>query len=378
MLNREFIKILSKRLREKSPLLQILLGPRQVGKTTAARHLYDHWQGPKLFLSADVPTPPTADWITLHWNQALRQGHNTLLIIDEIQKIPGWSDQIKALFDRERGKGHLKVLLLGSSSLSLQRGMHESLAGRFELLHAPHWSYREWQAAFGDDFESYLRFGAYPGSAEFRHDESRWRSYILHSIIEPVLGKDILGLAPVAQPALFRQAFELAVHYPAQIISLQKLLGQLQDRGNITTVKHYLTLFEQAYLIRTLQKYSGSAVRTRGSSPKIVVLNPALTHAYQIQARLDSDRVWYGLMFESLVGAHLAQEEGTLYYWREGQDEVDYVLASPERTVAIEIKSGMRARRSSLARFARRYPEVECQLWDYDLCLHYLSSGKLP
>ncbi|MBI4238115.1 MAG: ATP-binding protein [Deltaproteobacteria bacterium] len=378
MLTREFTKPLQHRLLEPAPLLQVLLGPRQVGKTTAARYIYDHWSGPKLMISADEPSPPTPEWITTHWQQIARQGPGGLFIIDEVQKVPGWSERIKALFDPVRGTGQLKVLLLGSSSLFLQRGLRESLAGRFELIQAPHWSYRECRDAFGWDLDTYLRFGAYPSSAPYIQDEARWRAYILHSIIEPVIGRDLLGLAPVTQPALFRQAFELAVHYPAQVVSLQKLLGQLQDRGNVTTVKHYLALLEQAYLIRCLQKYSGSMIRSRSSSPKIVVLNPALTHAYQAQARLAHDPTWNGLMFESMIGAHLAQRvAGTLYYWRDGQDEVDYVVVTPQATLAIEIKSGHHKKTTrGLQTFARRYPDVLCQTWDYARCLEFLETDQ--
>lgn len=376
VITRQFQTILLERLQEPKPLIQLLLGPRQVGKTTAARVIYDQWSGPKLLVTADLPAPPSAAWIEHHWQQVIRQGAGALLIIDEVQKVPGWSEQIKQLFDPERSTGRIKVLLLGSSSLYLQKGMRESLAGRFELVQAPHWSFREYHDAFGWDFETYLRYGAYPGSVPMRHDEARWREYILQGIIEPVLGKDILGLAPLSKPALFRQAFELAVQYPAQIVSLQKLLGQLQDRGNVTTVKHYLTLLEQAYLIRCLQKYSGSTLQSRGSSPKIVVLNPALTHAYQSQGRLDLDKGWYGFFFESVIGAHLAQwEAGQLTYWRDGQDEVDYVLASPKGLYAIEIKSGCRPAGRGLEQFGRRYPKAVCQLWDRERCLDYLQNG---
>lgn len=380
MLTREFTKVLQKRLMEPAPLLQILLGPRQVGKTTAAQQILAQWPSPKLMISADESSPPSVDWITQHWRETLRRGPGALLIIDEVQKVPGWSERIKALFDPIRGSGTLKVLLLGSSSLFLQKGLRESLAGRFELLHAPHWSYRECHDTFGWDLAAYLRWGAYPSAVPYVSDEARWRAYIRHSIIEPVIGRDILTLAPVSQPALFRQTFELAVQYPAQVVSLQKLLGQLQDRGNVSTVKHYLTLLEEAFLIRCLPKYSGSVLRSRGSSPKIVVLNPALTHAYQAQARLEHDASWYGFMFESLIGAHLAQHPlGVLSYWKDGQDEVDYILSTPDRLMAIEIKSGLRKRSTrGLQCFARHYPQAQCYTWDQTQCLQYLETGQLP
>src|SRR3989338_5772454 len=379
MLIREFHGALQKRLSEKYPLIQILLGPRQVGKTMGARAIYDAWQGPKIMASADSPAPPQAQWIEHHWQQARLKGPGTLLILDEVQKVTGGSEQVKILFDVDRGQKDLRILLLGSSSLYMQKGLKESLAGRFELIRAPHWSFSEFQEAFGWDFNTYLRFGAYPGTVPFFQEETRWRSYILDSIIEPVLGKDILGQHPVYNPALFRQTFELVVQYPAQMISLQKLLGQLQDRGNATTIKHYLQLMEQSFLLLMLQKYSGSTLQSRISSPKILILNQALTHAYHSQSRLDQEPEWYGRVFESIVGSHLHRLPNTeLFYWKKGKAEVDYVIRTPMETVALEIKSGKRKQsHKGLQQFARHYPKVRCETWDFARCLHFLSTGKL-
>ena len=243
-------------------------------------------------------------------------------------------------------------------------------------MQAPHWSWPEFQEAFGWDFDTYFWFGAYPGAVPFIQEESRWRQYILNSIIEPVLGKDILGQQPVKNPALFRQTFELAVQYPAQVISLQKLLGQLQDRGNAATIKHYLTLLEQCFLIKTLQKFTGSPIQTKGSSPKIIVLNQALAFAYQPQERIKQELERHGHLFESLVGAHLSLLPDTeLFYWREGNDEVDYVIQSPSGTRAIEIKSSIRPRRGKgLQAFSKRYPTIQCETWNFDRCMEFLKK----
>ncbi|MBI1882685.1 MAG: ATP-binding protein [Chlamydiae bacterium] len=367
---------LSERIRERNPLIQVLLGPRQVGKTTMAKAIFDEWAGPKFMVSADLPSPPTPDWVRFSWEKARQRGDGTLLIIDEIQKIPSWSEQVKILFDEDRGKRDLRVVFLGSSSLYLQKGLTESLSGRFELIEAPHWSYEEFHSVFGWNFETYFRFGAYPGATGFIQDKSRWRKYILDSIIEPVLGRDILGLHPVQKPALFRQTFELAMQHPAKIISLQKMLGQLQDRGNATTIQHYLLLLEKSFLIRALQKYSGTPIQTKASSPKIVVLNPALIHAYQSENRLDEDPLWYGHVFESVVGAHLASiPNSELFYWREGNDEVDYVLKTSRGLFAFEIKSGIKlAKGRGVLPFSKKYPKAHCEIWGYEEVVKTLKN----
>ena len=374
-LTRKYEGVLHRRLREKAPLIQVLIGPRQVGKTTAAQSIYGQWSGPKVLISADGPTPPTSDWIKWNWEKALSLGPNTLFIIDEVQKVPGWSEQIKLLFDKERGRGNLKILLLGSSSLYLHKGLTESLTGRFELVKATHWTFKECETYFNWDVDKYLACGGYPGAAEFANDFFRWKDYILNGIVEPVLSRDILGNQMVANPALFRQTFEMVMGYPAQVISLQKLLGQIQGRGNVTTIKNYLNLFEKTFLILCLEKYSGSRLKIKGSSPKIIILNPALISAYQQEGRLGFDSKWYGHVFESIIGAHLSwKEDGALYYWKKGKFEVDYVIKKPNETVAIEIKSGQNKNGEGLNAFSKEYPSARCELWDKDECLKFLKS----
>ncbi|MBX7147456.1 AAA family ATPase [bacterium] len=373
---RPFEKKLQARLLEDKPLLQILLGPRQVGKTTAARHIFEAWTGPKIMVSADSPTPPTPEWIRFYWQQAQNLSPDALLIIDEVQKIQGWSEQVKILFDQTRHEQHLRVLLLGSSSLNLQKGLVESLAGRFELTHASHWTFAECRQMFGWDLTRYLKYGGYPGVAPFVNDEERWRSYTLGSIIEPVLGQDILSQRRIDKPALLRQCFELCMQYPAQEISYNKLLGQLQDKGNATTIRDYLNLFEQCFLITPLQKYTGAALAGKISSPKIIVMNSALIHAYQSWAKLDADPSWYGRILECAVGAHLSLiPNSRLYYWREGQTEVDFVLKTPQNLWAFEIKSGLKkAATHGLEAFAKKYKKARCEVWDLDKCQKFMNG----
>jgi len=245
-IKRNFTSILEQRLQEDLNFIQVVLGPRQVGKTTGLQQIVELWQGPSLMISADELITPTPDWLQLNWERARNKGPGTLFVIDEIQKIPDWSTVVKYLFDQDRSTRHLKIVLLGSASLGLQRGLAESLAGRYEVIPAHHWNLDECKRAFGWDVEDFLKFGGYPAAAELAENVGRWQSYIRDSIIEPVLIRDILGLTSVNKPALFRQTFELAMSYPAQEISYQKLLGQLQESGNVTTIKHYLELFEGA------------------------------------------------------------------------------------------------------------------------------------
>ncbi len=375
---RNFQQELAARLREKSPLIQVVIGPRQVGKSTAAHAIAAHWKGPQHMVTADGPVPPNAEWLQLQWNHARQLGTGTLFIVDEVQKISGWSEMLKRLFDPIRGRGLLKIVLLGSSSLYLQKGLSESLAGRFEVLPAPHWSFAECHREFGWDFATYLRWGAYPGAVPFVGKAARWRSYLRDGLIEPVLGRDVVGQNVLRNPALFRQTFELVSQCPAQVVSLQKLLGQLQDRGNAATIRHYLTLLEQVFFVRCLHKFSGSVVQSRSSSPKIIIMNPALTHAYQAPERLDTDPHWYGLMFENVVGAHLAQwPEAELYYWRDGTAEVDFVVKTPRALYAIEVKSGRRVRSErGLIRFAEHYPKAICQSWDAATAIDFMAGKR--
>jgi hypothetical protein len=304
-------------------------------------------------------------------------GEGVLLVIDEIQKVPGWSERVKRLFDEDRAGRRMKVVLLGSASLLMQRGMAESLAGRFEVIHAGHWSLGECREAFGWGLEEFLKFGGYPAAAELSGDFQRWRDFINHSVIEPVLLRDLLSLAAVNKPALFRQTFQLCLAYPAMEVSLQKLLGQLQESGNVTTIKHYLELFEGAYLMKALQKYSGSELKKRGSSPKILPLNTALVNARREGFPGEMDRDWMGRLFECAVGAELCRRFDEVMYWREGDAEVDFVVKSQGRVLGIEVKSGRVRKPEGLARFCQRYPEAVPMVLDLKKGEQLLSGAAL-
>jgi predicted AAA+ superfamily ATPase len=353
-------------LAEPLNFIQVLIGPRQVGKTTAVTAIAKQWQGPVHFESADAPTPPGPDWLNLQFDIAEQSGTGTLLIIDEIQKISGWSEVVKRRFDRIRSKRFLKIVLLGSASLSLQKGLTESLAGRYELIHAHHWSFAECRQAFGWSLATYLAFGGYPAPVDLITTHDRWRRFMRESIIEPVLGRDIQGAVRIDKPALFRRSLEVAMNYPAQTISLQKFLGQLQEGGNVSTLKHYLELLEGAFLIKVLSKYSKGAIATRASSPKILPLAPALIHAFQSPDKLQSDPAWRGRVFESVIGAHLATLPGDLYYWSHGKHEVDFVHEYDGVLTAYEVKSGAPGSVAGLTHFKKLYPHALLKVVDWD------------
>jgi uncharacterized protein len=363
---RGFETELSRRVHEKLNFIQVLLGARQVGKTTAITHLIKKWPSSVVFETADDLSVPNSSWIELHWRRARELPAPVLLVFDEIQKVPDWSEKVKMLFDHDRSARNLRVVLLGSASLSIDKGLSESLTGRFEVIRAPHWDFYESKQAFGWGLEQFLQFGGYPAGAELIHDEKRWQQFLQQSVLSPVISKDILGLTSISKPALFRQTFELCLQYPAQEISLNKILGSLQDKGNVTTIRHYLDLFEGAFLLKTLQKYSGSRHSRRSSIPKILPLAPALVHAIIPPSRIKNDPAWKGRVFELAVGATISRMGGDLYYWREGNAEVDYVLELDDVLYAIEVKSGRKKNSAGLQKFITKFPKAIPILIDPD------------
>jgi len=363
---RPLLEVLLERLRQPRRFVQVLAGPRQTGKTTLARQAMEVLDLPASYATADGPAPFDPSWLEAQWElgrlRAAEHG-GALLVLDEIQKIRGWSEVVKRLWDEDTyEKAPLKVVVLGSAPLLVQRGLTESLAGRFEVIRVPHWSFDEMRDAFGFSLERYVFFGGYPGAAPLVDDEDRWRAYVLDSIIEPTIARDVLLMTRVDKPALLRRLFGLACQYSAQILSYQKMLGQLQDAGNTTTLAHYLDLLGGAGMVTGLQKFSGSEVRRRGSSPKLLALDTALVSASTGssfgETRRD-DRLW-GRLIETVVGAHLVNTGSPhveAFYWRERDREVDFVLREGPRVAAVEVKSGRsRGPHLGLEAFAQRFP----------------------
>jgi hypothetical protein len=341
--------ILARRLSEPRRFIQVVAGPRQVGKTTLVQQVVEAAKRPVQFASADEPTLRGAEWIAQQWEAArlMADASGALLVLDEVQKVTGWSEAVKRLWDEDtRRRRAVKVVLLGSAPLLIQRGLSESLAGRFEVLYLPHWSASEMRAAFGWTLEHSIFYGGYPGAAPLADDHARWVRYVRDALIETTLARDVLLLSRVDKPALLRRLFELGCRYSGQILSYTKMLGQLQDAGNTTTLAHYLDLLGGAGMLVGLSKYAGAAVRSRASSPKLQVLDTALLSAltgYTIEeARADHE--YWGRLVESAVGAHLANAaaagECEVFYWRDRNREVDFVVRTGRRLAAIEVKSG--------------------------------------
>ena len=367
MFERIYTEILKRRIEEPRQFIQVVMGPRQVGKTTMVTQVLNKLSIGCTFESADAVHNANSVWLEQVWEAARMEmnligANEYLLVVDEIQKIENWSEIVKLNWDKDTRKGvNMKVILLGSSRLLLQKGLTESLAGRFETLHLGHWSLAEMQTAFGWNMEQYMYFGGYPGSASLIEDESRWKNYVRDSLIETSISKDVLMLTRVNKPALLKRLFEVGTLYSGKILSYTKLMGELQDAGNTTTLSHYLQLLSDCGLLGGLEQYSGNIIRKRSSSPKFHVYNNALLSAMndftfsEIRTR---PKEW-GHIAESSVGAHLLnyarQERYNVYYWREGNMEVDFVLELNGKVIALEVKSGRRAENSGMIEFAKKF-----------------------
>ena len=392
---REQTATLLGRLDEPPERLLVIAGPRQTGKTTMVLQALERMERTgrrNHYLPVDDPRseiPPPflghqdafddpedaaysiagerdTKWLAGQWERARlradRSERGHVLAIDEIQKIRGWSEVVKGMWDADRRRGcRLHVILLGSAPLLMQRGMSESLAGRYEIIRLTHWSFAEMSAAFDFDLSHYVYFGGYPGAAGLVREQDRWRAYVTDAIVDPNIERDILAMQRVDKPALLKRLFELGARYSGQILSYSKMLGQLQDAGNTTTLARYLDLLATAGLIAGLPNHAGAAHRRRASIPKLNVLNTALMSApsgYTFE-EARADRSFWGRLVESAVGAHLfnsAAPEVRLHYWRHRDREVDFVLTRGPKLGGVEVKSGaLRTGHSGLEEFGKRF-----------------------
>lgn len=381
MYKRRQFSELKSRLEEMRDKIQVVYGPRQVGKSTLVKQVLKEITIDFTFISADNVGKENVSWINEVWETArqrmkLKKVEEYLLVIDEVHKISNWSEAVKKEWDADTFNDvNIKVVLLGSSRLLIKDGLTESLAGRYELIHMSHWSYKEMKEAFGIDLEHYVFFGGYPGGVKFINNETRWRRYIKESIIAPAIVYDILMTKLVYKPELMQQLVELGCTYSGEEIALTKLLGQLQDVGNVTTLASYLSTLKESHLLCGLQKYAKDNARKYNSIPKMLVYNTALLsslYGMNYSQVFVNPKMW-GRWVESAVGAHLlnmADElDYKLYYWRERNDEVDFILECNRQCIAIEVKSGRRTTNKGISVFKEKFNPIRTFI---------VGSGGIP
>jgi predicted AAA+ superfamily ATPase len=384
MIKRIQYQLVKDRLSEKSGFVQVLVGPRQVGKTTMVHQILQEINEPYVYVSADTVADTDIHWIDQQWENArIKQRQNPdkgfILVFDELQKVNNWSNYIKHNYDMDTLKGiPIKVVILGSSRLLLQQGLTESMFGRYELIYMTHWTLSEMEEGFGFTPEQYAWYGGYPGAVRLikASDETRWKDYILNSLVESSISRDVLMLTRVDKPTLLRRLFEVGCMYSSQILSLTKVMGELSDAGNTTTLSHYLELLDTSMLLAGLQKYSNNdIVRKKASIPKFQVYNTAFLGAFgkdPLKKTIQELVIW-GRVVESVVGAHLINHalptNYKVYYWRDGNDEVDFVLENRGNLVAIEVKSGASKRISGTGKFIQKMGAAKVYL---------VGKGGLP
>ena len=381
MYKRRQFSELKSRLEEMRDKIQVVYGPRQVGKSTLVKQVLKEITIDFTFISADNVGKENVSWINEVWETArqrmkLKKVEEYLLVIDEVHKISNWSEAVKKEWDADTFNDvNIKVVLLGSSRLLIKDGLTESLAGRYELIHMSHWSYKEMKEAFGIDLEHYVFFGGYPGGVKFINNETRWRRYIKESIIAPAIVYDILMTKLVYKPELMQQLVELGCTYSGEEIALTKLLGQLQDVGNVTTLASYLSTLKESHLLCGLQKYAKDNARKYNSIPKMLVYNTALLsslYGMNYSQVFVNPKMW-GRWVESAVGAHLlnmADElDYKLYYWRERNEEVDFILECNRQCIAIEVKSGRRTTNKGISVFKEKFNPIHTFI---------VGSGGIP
>jgi len=361
-INRSLYEVLQARLKKVQPFIQIIVGPRQVGKSTAIKQIIRNSPKASLYVSLDNPGNSGFDTISFNWNKAREEKLINLLVFDEIQNVLNCANLIKQLFDEDRDKKKFNVVLLGSAALELSLTGEESLLGRFELIKTFHWNFFESNQLKETSLSKYLQFGGYPLISEIFGDGSdeelsRCESFVRDSIIEPVITRDILSFKNSLNSALLKQTLQLALSLPCEEISFTKLLGQLNDKGNTSTIKGYLELLEKAFLIKLLYRFTEGRISLRTSSPKIVPLAPALTHAYTAAKKIETDPSWFGKIFEMSVIAKFHEYGYDLFYWSDKKLDVDFVAKKNGQVYAFEVKSGYVPDWKGLNAFKRKYPD---------------------
>lgn len=364
---RHLFSVITERINESRGKIQVIIGPRQVGKSTTVGQMLEECSFPYESYSSDDVVGVSANWLSKIWEtqrmrMLARNENKRLLVIDEIQKIQNWSETVKSEWDRDtREKRNLIVVLLGSSRMLIEKGLTESLAGRFEIIRFPHWTFSEMKECFGWTLPQYVYYGGYPGAAGYINNEKRWRDYVKESLIEPAISKDVLLDTKINKPQLLRQLFEIGCNYSGEILSLTKVIAQLQDAGNVTTLAGYLHILKECELLCGLQKYAEDTARKYNSIPKFQVYNNALRNVYTDESYnevIENPELW-GRYVESTIGSYLVSQSQiksyTVYYWRERNDEVDFILVRGKKKIAIEVKTGRRTKNEGLTKFQKSY-----------------------
>lgn len=372
MVERKFVKEILTRVNEKSPLMQFVIGPRQVGKTTGIEQLLKKYKKKYHYVLVEGEFQNSGSWLRLQWQMARDLGVGALLVVDEVQKVHDWAETLKSLWDSSlKNKEKIKCIFLGSSSLNLQKGLNESLAGRFEIFFVHHWDFNEsLKIEPSLTLERFLEVGGYPKAYVYLKNPKRFKSYIKDSLVRNIIEKDILLNHNIKKPELFKQTIELLANYPAQEISYNKLLGQLQETGNVEIIKYYISILENAFLVRSLQKYHAKATLTKASSPKILPTCGALVFS------LSFNPIEKGRLFEMAVGNELFSIVDQLYYWKEENYEVDFVALFEKKLFAIEVKSGRKKQSKSLSVFMEKFPKAIAIIIDYDQFLKLTTKKE--
>lgn len=362
--------VLRQRLSEPAPgRIQLLTGPRQVGKTTVLLELAAELRPVAVYIAADSAEASLPGYLDRVWVQAeeLAELHGrAVVLLDEVHALPDWAGRLKAEWDRlRRRRIPVHVVASGSSALRLAGASRESLAGRFERMTLTHWTVSSLAEVFGLDpaeaAEQLVRRGGYPGAMAYRDDPDRWAAYVRDAIVEPAIGRDILALGAVRKPGLLRQVFAVCTGSPAGIVSLQKIQGRLQDSGALETIAHYLELLEEAYLVAAVRKYSARAARRRSAPPKLITLSNALLAVSDPLGSPDAEAepARFGAWLENACLAHAWNSGQTVMYWREEPFEVDGVISGSWGSWAVEVKTGHVALSDlrPLLEFHRRQPQ---------------------
>lgn len=389
MFERDIVTTLQKRLSEPRKFIQIVVGPRQTGKSTAVYQALEKIKSPIVQFSFDRPRDQNAKRLEKVWDEArllLVDSDEVVLSLDEVQKVPDWSSTVKYLWDNDTfNKRNIKVILTGSSALTIKSGMAESLKGRYEEIQSTQWTFSECSEAFGYSLDDFLFFGGYPGSAPLIDDVDRWFAFMHDSIIEPTLMQDVLEMETVRKPVVLRALFEIGAAYSSQEISYRKLLGQLDDKGNTETISYYLTLLSHAGMLSGLKKYDNKLIRSKSSSPRLMVHDTSLmTATLEVSPEiLMKDKAMRGYLVESAVGAYLIGrsmvDRFSLYWWRERDAEVDFVITKGKKVTALEVKSGRVKNIKGLGVFVSKFPGTYSMVVGSDTCpLDEFLLGNIP